>query len=105
MSDRISIGEGALARGAQAAAGAHIDIYDSTRRVLDELDELSANWTGDAAVSYAALVTEWSHGADKLNLVLTQLENALRATDRDQQATEEQHGKTIGGLSAILGGE
>lgn len=105
MNDRISATAGALARGAEAVSGAHLDIHDSTRRVLSELAELGATWTGDAASSYTQLVNDWSAGADRLNRVLVQLEEALRATDRDQQAAEEQHQSTIGGLSALLGGD
>ena len=105
MSDRISAVEGALARGAQVVSGAHADIHDSTARVLAELDELAAHWAGDAAQSYSQLVSDWSAGAHKLNAVLVQLEAALRATDHDQQANEEQHRSTIGGLGALLGGE
>lgn len=105
MNDRISAGEGALARGAEAVSGAHLDIHDSTRRVLAELDDLRAHWSGGAAGSYGRLVQEWSAGATTLNAVLVELETALRATDRDQQAVEENHRTTIGGLSAMLGGE
>lgn len=105
MNDRISAVEGALARGAQAVSGAHLDIHDSTRRVHAELDDLRGHWSGDAATSYANLVSEWTAGSDRLNRVLVELEQALHATERDHEATEEQHRTTIGGLSALLGGE
>jgi WXG100 family type VII secretion target len=105
MTDRISSVEGALARGAQVVSGAHADIHDSTRRVLAELDELRGQWSGDAAGAYGGLVSQWAEGATRVNAVLVQLEQALRATDRDQQALEQQHGSTIGGLGALLGGE
>lgn len=105
MNDRISAGEGALARGAEAVSGAHADIADSTRRVLDELDELRGHWSGDAAGSYATLVSEWSAGASRLNDVLVGLASALRATARDLEASEEAHRTTIHGLGAMLGGQ
>ncbi|MFG6402280.1 MULTISPECIES: WXG100 family type VII secretion target [unclassified Microbacterium] len=105
MSERISATEGALARGAEAVSGTHVTIHDSTRRVLDELDELSGHWSGEAAQSYSQLVSEWAAGADKLNTVLVRLEEALRATERAQAANEQEHRATIGGLGALLGGE
>jgi WXG100 family type VII secretion target len=105
MNDRISAVEGSLARGADAVSGAHLDIHASTRRVMAELDELRAHWSGDAAGSYSQLVNQWSAGADRINNELVRLESALRETDRDQQAAEQQHQTTIGGLSAMLGGE
>lgn len=105
MSDRISAVEGALVRGANVVSGAHIDIQDSVRRVLDELDDLGGHWSGDAAAAYAGLVGDWSAGAAKLNTILVELAQALRATDQDQRALEQQHGSTIGGLQALLGGD
>lgn len=105
MNDRISAAEGALARGAQAVSGAHLDISDSTQRVLNELDELSAHWVGSASSSYTQLVNEWTAGAQKLNSVLVHLEDALRGTAADQAAVEDSHRSTIGGLGALLGGE
>ncbi|MCR2816340.1 WXG100 family type VII secretion target [Microbacterium jiangjiandongii] len=105
MTDRISATEGALARGANVVAGAHVDIQDSIGRVIAELDELGAHWSGDAAGAYRQLVGEWSAGAVKLNAVLVQLTQALRATDQAQQALEQQHRTTIGGLGALLGGD
>ena len=105
MSDRISAQEGALVRGAEVVMGAHADISDSARRVLAELDELAANWSGDAASSYNALVNEWTAGDTRLNDVLVTLSAALRATASDQEAVEEQHRTTIQGLGSLLGGE
>ncbi|AOX45628.1 MULTISPECIES: WXG100 family type VII secretion target [unclassified Microbacterium] len=105
MSDRISAGEGALVRGAEVVAGTHADIADSARRVLAELDELRANWTGDAATAYGVLVNEWTAGANRLNDVLVTLSAALTATARDQEAVEEAHSTTIHGLGSLLGGE
>jgi len=105
MNDRISATEGALARGANVVSGAHVDIQDSISRVLAELDELGAQWSGDAAGAYGRMVADWSTGAVKLNAVLVGLTQALRATDQAQQALEEQHRSTIGGLGALLGGD
>ncbi|MFG6475478.1 WXG100 family type VII secretion target [Microbacterium sp. P06] len=105
MSDRISATEGALARGAEAVSGTHLNIHESTHRVRSELEELAAHWSGDAAQSYSALVNEWTAGADKLNSVLVRLEDALRTTATAQAASEDDHRTTIGGLNALLGGE
>lgn len=105
MNERISATEGALARGAEVVSATHADIHDSTRRVLSELDELAGHWSGDASQSYAQLVTEWAAGADKLNTVLVRLEEALRATESAQASLEQQHGTTISGLGALLGGQ
>ncbi|KAA9132164.1 WXG100 family type VII secretion target [Microbacterium caowuchunii] len=105
MSKEISAAEGALRRGAEAVAGAHIDIADSTRRVQAELDQILSIWTGDAARSYSEMMQTWTIGANRINATLVHLETALRQTERDQSALEDQHRSTIGGLGAMMGGE
>ncbi|WP_159501991.1 WXG100 family type VII secretion target [Microbacterium sp. 18062] len=105
MSEQISATEGALLRGAEAVSGAHLDITDSTRRVQAELDQIQAIWSGDASRSYADLVNTWTTGARRINDTLVHLEEALRRTERDQAAIEDQHRSTIGGLGALMGGE
>lgn len=105
MSDRISATEGALARGAAAVSGTHADIADSTRRVRAELDQIQAIWSGDAARSYATMMDTWTAGAQRINQTLVHLEEALRRTERDQTAIEDQHRSTISGLGSLMGGE
>jgi WXG100 family type VII secretion target len=105
MNDRISATEGALRRGAEAVSTTHLEISDSTRRVLAELENLQAFWVGDAARSYGAMMTSWSGGARRINDTLIHLEEALRSTERDQAAREEENRSTIGGLDAMMGGQ
>jgi WXG100 family type VII secretion target len=105
MSGKISATEGALLRGAEAVSGAHADISDSTTRVRNELEELQALWSGDAAKAYTEMMTTWTTGAARINQTLVRLEEALRHTHNDQVAVEESHQQTITGLGAIMGGE
>ncbi|WP_296197552.1 WXG100 family type VII secretion target [uncultured Microbacterium sp.] len=105
MNDKISATEGALVRGAEAVSGAHVDIAESTRRVSSELDQICAIWQGDAARAYGEMMTTWTAGAARINQTLVHLEEALRATHRDQVATEETHQSTILGLGSMMGGQ
>ena len=104
MSSKISATEGALLRGAEAVTGAHADIADSTRRVQQELEQLQSLWAGDAANTYAEMMTSWTTGATRINQTLVRLAEALRATHRDQVAVETEHQQTISGLGSIMGG-
>ncbi|MFG6492934.1 WXG100 family type VII secretion target [Microbacterium sp. P03] len=103
MIEKISATEGALRRGAEAVIGAHGDITASLGRVRTQLEELSAAWEGDAATSYAHMLTTWREDAGRLNRILVHLEDALRGTERDQAATEDEHRATIGGLGSMMG--
>lgn len=105
MDNKISVTEGALLRGAEAVSGAHVDIADSTRRVLSELDQIQSVWSGDAAKAYTQMVSTWTANAQRINDTLTHLETALRATHSDQAAVEQSHQSTIRGLGSLMGGE
>lgn len=105
MTHRISVTEGALQQGAQAVNAAHGEISGSLTRVMAELQALSAAWTGAAASSHATTLTTWDAHARRLNQTLAGLENALRATERDQAAVEEQHTAVIGGLGTMMTGD
>lgn len=105
MSEQISATEGALLRGAEAVSGTHLDITDATKRVQAELEQIQAIWAGDAARSYTEMMNSWTAGAHSINQTLVHLEEALRRTHTDQNALEEQHQSTIGGLGAMMGGQ
>lgn len=105
MSNEISAAEGALHRGARAVSTAHLDIAASTRRVMAELDQIQSIWSGDASRSYANMMQTWTSGADRINQTLVRLEQALRDTERSQQALEEQNQSTITGLTGMMGGQ
>lgn len=105
MSEQISATEGALLRGAEAVSGTHLDITDATKRVQAELEQIQSIWQGDAAKSYTDMMNNWTAGAHRINQTLVHLEEALRSTHSDQNALEEQHQSTIGGLGAMMGGQ
>lgn len=104
MTGKISATEGALRRGAEAVVGAHGDIAASVRRVQTELNDLASLWQGDAAKAYSHMLTTWNDDAHRLNAVLVALEEALRATERDQVTVEAQNKSTIAGLNSMMAG-
>ncbi|MCA0380393.1 MAG: WXG100 family type VII secretion target [Actinobacteria bacterium] len=104
MAEVISAEEGALRRGQQAVAEAKAGIDQRTRKVRGEIEQMRGFWSGAAAGSFTQLMQRWDAETVKLNNVLIELENALRGTEQDQAATEEEHQQTISGLGAMMGG-
>jgi len=104
MTNQIAATEGALRVGAEAVNSARQDVAATVSRVDRELDDLRAAWAGAAATSYAELLQSWQRNATRLQRSLDEFEHALRATERDQIATEELHSKTIAGLSGMMTG-
>lgn len=104
MAQTISAEEGALRRGQQAVAEAKSGIDQRTKQVRSEIEQLRGFWTGSAALSFTQLMTRWDAETVKLNNVLIELETALRGTEQDQSATEQEHQSAISGLGAMMGG-
>jgi 6 kDa early secretory antigenic target len=46
------------------------------------------SWSGEAQMAYSTRQAEWDDAAGQLNLILTQLKNAVQAAKDDLQATE-----------------
>lgn len=104
MIDRIAATEGALRAGADAVHAAHDDVSDTVGRIQRELDELGPAWSGIAADAHAAMMRQWGADVQRLQAALARLEESLRATERDQIATEESHIQAISGLGSMMTG-
>lgn len=102
MAQVISAEEGALRKGAEAVNTAKANIEKQISNVRGEIEQLRGFWTGSAATSFTQLLGTWDEKANKLNEVLVTLEDALRGTERDQAASEEQHQQTISGLGSMM---
>ncbi|WP_336659097.1 WXG100 family type VII secretion target [Leucobacter sp. USHLN153] len=104
MAQTISAEEGALRRGQQAVAEAKAGIDQQTKKVRGDIEQLRGYWQGAAAGSFTQLMQRWDAETVKLNNVLIDLENALRGTEQDQAATEQEHQQAISGLGAMMSG-
>lgn len=104
MTEVISAEEGALKKGAQAVNTAKAGIDQQVKHVRGEIEQVRGYWSGDASDSYRGLMEQWDQKTRQLNDVLVTLEEALSGTERDQQATEEQHRSTITGLGSMMSG-
>ncbi len=103
MAQQISAEEGALREGAVAVNDAKNNIDRQIAGVRGEIEQLRGFWTGAAANSFTQLLGRWDQESRKLNEVLVTLEEALRGTEKDQAAQEDQHKQTISGLGSMMG--
>ncbi|MGO3146146.1 MAG: WXG100 family type VII secretion target [Leucobacter sp.] len=100
----IAAEEGALRRGQQAVTEAKEGIDKHTKVVRGDIEQLRAYWTGSAALSFTQLMTQWDAETAKLNNILLELHAALRGTEDDQAATEDEQKSVVAGLVAMMTG-
>jgi WXG100 family type VII secretion target len=103
MTDRIAATEGALRAGAEAVHTAHDDVAATVARIEREIDDLAPAWSGQAATAHQAMMRQWQDDVRVLQNTLAAFEESLRATERDQAATEAAHQQTIAGLNGMMG--
>jgi len=94
---------GAVLKGADAVSEAHSAIKAEIRAVESDIAELRGFWTGPSAASFASMMGNWNDKVTIMNNVLDTLEAALRGTEKDQSAVDEEHQSTISGLGSLMG--
>jgi len=99
----ISAEEGALRKGADAVRDARSAIADRKRQVADEVVSASY-WKGKAADDFQTLMRNWDEKAEGLLKTLDGLEHALRGSESDQVAQEDEVSSNVSGLAAGMSG-
>lgn len=99
----ISAEEGALRRGADAVRDARTAITDRKRQVADEV-AAAAYWKGKAADDFKVLMQNWDDKAEGLLKTLDGLETALRGSESDAVAQEDEVSSNVSGLAAGMSG-
>lgn len=94
---------GAILKGADAVNEAHSAIKREISAVERDIAELKGFWTGPSAAAFASMMTTWNDKVTVMNNVLDTLEAALRGTEKDQSAVDEEHQSTIAGLGSLMG--
>jgi len=103
MADVQGAESGAVLKGADAVNEAHSAIKAEIRAVEGDIAELRGFWTGASATAFSTMMTNWNDKVTTMNNVLDTLEAALRGTEKDQSATEDEHQSTISGLGSLMG--
>lgn len=100
MAEQIRAEEGAIEKGATAVDNARSGIENRIKDIEAKMAELGSFWSGDAAVSFNALMSSWQEKATSLN---NDLSDNLRGTAKDQAANEEDNQSRTSKLQALLG--
>ena len=101
MAEQIRAEEGAIEKGATAVDNARSGIENRIKDIEAKMAELGSFWSGDAAVSFNALMSSWQEKATSLNNILIDLSDNLRGTAKD--ANEEDNQSRTSKLQALLG--
>lgn len=103
MADTQGAEAGAILKGADAVNEAHAAIKREISAVESDIAELRGFWTGPSAASFSTMMAGWNEKVTTLNNVLDTLESALRGTEKDQSAIDDEHQSTIAGLGSLMG--
>ncbi|MCL2455869.1 MAG: WXG100 family type VII secretion target [Micrococcales bacterium] len=91
---------GALQKGQDAVVAARGSIASRLTNVRNEVEQLRAYWTGEAAVSFDAMMRQFDENATRVNNALNNLADGLGATATDQARNLEEQQATISNLAA-----
>jgi uncharacterized protein YukE len=82
-------GRGALSRAAGLVADARADFERYNTEVVERIDAARATWFGQGSTAFNALGHAWSERQRTIINALDGFEMALRATERDNIATDD----------------
>lgn len=103
MAEHIRAEEMALEKGAVAVDDAKQQVQQRIRAIENEMAQLSSFWTGDAATAYNSLMVNWQDKATRLNNILIELSQSLRATANVQAQNEADSQSKTSRLQSLLG--
>jgi WXG100 family type VII secretion target len=91
------------------AAAKHVEAVDQQiqaqlGRLRSQLEPLFAAWLGPAAGSFAGLKKRWDDDAHALSRALTDIGDALRASEQGYSASEEENQESFRAIAARFGG-
>lgn len=82
-------GRGTLSRAAGLVAEARGDFERYNSEVVQRIDAARAAWVGQGGTAFSALGHAWSEKQRTITHALNGFEAALRATERDNTATDD----------------
>lgn len=95
--------EGALTRAAGLVAGARSDFDGIGAGILADVETMQSRWAGAGARAFWALGQAWGERQGRLVAALDDFERSLRATERDNIATDEHQSGAMAALQHALG--
>lgn len=79
------------------------EIQGQLSALLSRLEPLTAQWQGEASVSFQQLKQRWHENASKLNVALSGIGDALVANTNNYQQSEDVNRQGFTGISGVLG--
>ena len=99
----LTQGAGTLAAAAESVTRARVDVERLSATLEDHLASLHGRWSGRGGAAFVALQRAWT---DRHRVVLTALDRfdaALRTTEREVAAADEEQSSAYAALAARLG--
>lgn len=96
-------GDGALSRAAGIVAVAKVDLDGLAARLAGQLAEGETRWQGVGGAAFFALLTTWHQKQRQIVSALDDFAAALRATERDNLATDEAQASDYARTQSLLG--
>lgn len=98
----LSAAERALSRAAEKVAGCKVDLVKLSTKMDGQMEELRAQWGGEGAAAFQNLKRAWLDRQKTINDALDVFEQSLIETEKDNVATDQQAGSTMGALASRL---
>ncbi len=96
-------GDGVLSGAALRVAEARVDLDRMATLLDDRIQGLSGQWVGAGGAAFLRLHAQWSETRREITGALTEFEAALRGTEHDNHATDDDRAAELSGLSRRLG--
>lgn len=96
-------GEHTLSRAAGLVAHARVDLDRTSNRLDGQVQGLRGRWRGAGGNAFFALHQAWTDRQKAIVGALEELESALRATERDNVATDEAQSSGYARTTSRLG--
>ena len=102
-SNEMGQGHGSLSAAAAMVAAAKHDFDRLNATLVHHLDAASSTWSGRGSTAFVALGLAWSERQRDIVGALEGFEASLRATERDNTATDEAQSAAFGRVQRRLG--
>lgn len=96
-------GEQTLSRAAGLVAEAKAELDGVTAGVRGEVEALRGAWGGQGAAAFQSLALTWQEHQQRVVDALLRFESDLRATERDNEATDQAQQSALTALQQALG--
>ncbi|MCU1433121.1 MAG: hypothetical protein JWP95_2226 [Actinotalea sp.] len=103
MAAEVSAADGALKAGAAAVAQSRSELQRELTVLEGKLAGIGAQWKGQGAVAFTALMTRWREDANKIISALNEFETNLNSSQTTYTAADDTQSASMNRLSGRLG--